>query len=64
VANINELKETLINDEVARFKYKASVMRFLEENGVELDEEMIRKFDDSKIILDARMSNSNLITVL
>jgi hypothetical protein len=46
---LDELKEKLKTDRVARFKYVESAIEFFEKNGVVVDDSLLRSFDEDAI---------------
>ncbi|QJD90151.1 hypothetical protein HH213_08605 [Duganella dendranthematis] len=46
---LDELKEKLKTDRVARFKYVESAIEFFEKNGVVVDETLLKSFDEDAI---------------
>lgn len=46
---LDELKEKLKTDRVARIKYIESAIDFFEKNGVTVDEALLKSFDEDAI---------------
>lgn len=62
---VEQLRELLKNNEVARAKYTASAIRFFEDNGIKVTEQLIKNFDDEaiKAVLGGGGGSTNVIAI-